>query len=213
MNRRGSRNPLSSPTTCCDSPSFFSEPSRKYGICENCGTEVSGGTIQSLVLRGESDPKKLLELVVSAITNRYTDSDLAKQAVSTTISNYENQLRVFLVATAKAKLDRILRLMELIDITEGELLDPSRVRTASTYELLRIYAIAQGSLTTDLDYVKQIVDMRTKLHPEEGKTVINMFGAPTKEQIEVLADVPALDNLARDRVRRILDQFVSKVKK
>lgn len=160
----------------------------------------------------KKDPTSILKDITDLITNQEIDHQTAKEAVEATLTDYEIQLRTFLVGVAKSKLNRIIRLMELIDDTES-VLQTDRLEQASTHELLRIYGLAQSSLVSDLDLIKQIVDMRKELEPREASTIINLLGSASEESVNKVVESghPGLPPKSRDKVRRVIAAFVQQV--
>lgn len=181
-------------------------------------SERSPGTSLTTPVNPEGVPGDLaqddLEKLVDVLT-RYIPSITeveAKQVISRILMNYEAQLRTFLVSVAKAKLARMVRLLSALDKTETELLRPERLKNASTFELTRIWAVAQGAAVADLDLISKVIEMRKKLD-EAGapSTVVNILGTPTEKQVDALAEF-ALTPQQRDRVRDILTALVDRVK-
>jgi hypothetical protein len=158
----------------------------------------------------QDDMEKLVEILTRYLPS-VTEVE-AKQVITRTLENYEAQLRAFLVSVAKAKLARMVRLFSALDQAETELLTPERLKNASTFELTRIWAVAQGASVADLDLISKVVEMRKKLD-EVGapSTVVNILNAPVKEQANALAEF-ALTPQQRDRVRDILTALVDRVR-
>lgn len=168
-------------------------------------------TIRRLLNRPISDEKKVLETIVDAITSHYVDPRLVEQAVRQSVFNYENQLRVFMVAAANTQLRRLLRLITHIEDIEEEIFKRERFSGMKDQDLIRTYAAAQANLNTGLDYVKQVVDMRLELAKAQG-SLADVVMNREREELNALSGLPTLNPQQRDRCRRIIEGMVDNVK-
>jgi hypothetical protein len=153
-----------------------------------------------------SDEKKLLEIVVNAVTSKSVDPILVKQAVTQAVFNYENQLRVFMVAAANAQLARIIRLIQLIDRIEERVEKGDFVNELEPKDLLRLYALHQANLTNSLDYIKKIADMRLEMHQAESAISSAMTNSEL-EEVKNLSGLPKLTAKQRTSVRRLIENM------
>jgi hypothetical protein len=153
------------------------------------------------------DEDKVLEIIVGAITSKYTDPGLVSQAVKQSIQNYENQLRVFMVGVANRQLARILRLMRSLDAIEAQIAEPSVIAQMSPRDLIKAYALQQSNLMSSLDYVKKVADMRIELATAQA-AIANSLTTREVEEINALSGLPKLSPQQRGNVRRIVEGLV-----
>jgi hypothetical protein len=153
-----------------------------------------------------SDEKKVMEGLVDAITEQHTKPELVEQAVRQTVHKYENKLRVFAIAAANRQLRRIIRLIDTLDVMEEELNDPGRLAGMESKDLIRLYSVTQGNLTTSLDYVKKVLDMRMELAQAMGA-----MSSKEQDEIETLSGLPTLNSTQRDKVRRLISGMTEEV--
>jgi hypothetical protein len=165
--------------------------------------------VRRLLARPISDEKVVIETLVDAITEKYAKPELVEQAVKQTIHKYENKLRVFSIAAANRQLRRILRLIDTLDVMEEELNDPDRLAGMKDQDLIRLYSVMQGNLSTALDYVKKVVDMRMEL----AQATSAIMSAKEQEEIDALSGLPTLDSTQRDKVRRLISGMTEDVMK
>jgi hypothetical protein len=175
-------------------------------------------TVQRLLDRPISDENKVLEIIVDAITSHYVDPKLVERAVRQSVYNYENQLRVFMVAAANTQLRRMLRLISYINECEEELFNrkdkatgEKRLAGMKDQDLIRAYASAQANFNHGMDYVQKVVDMRLELAKAQGSladTVMNR----EREELNALSGLPTLNTQQRDRCRRIIEGMVDNIK-
>lgn len=165
--------------------------------------------VQRLLSRPVNDEKRALEIIVEAITSKYVDSSLVEQIVKQTVFNYETKLRVFAIAAANRQLNRILRLITILDDLEEELGKPERFRGMDDKELVKLYAVVQSNLSTSLDYVKKVIDFRLELQQAQA----SMLSPTEKENIDAMSGLPTLDASQRDKVRRLIQGIAEDVTK
>lgn len=151
-----------------------------------------------------SDEKKVLELIISAITTKSVDPDLVRQAVTQAVFNYENQLRVFMVSVANAQLQRILRLINLIDKLETDIDKKDYASNLEPKDLVKLYALYQSNLTQSLDYVKKIADMRLELQ-QANSAITSGLTNTELEEVKTLSGLPKLNAKQRNSVRRLIE--------
>ena len=154
--------------------------------------------------RSIEDEEVVIQTIVKAVTNKYVTPELIEQAVRQTIDNYETKLRVFAIAAANRQLNRILRLINLLDDLEQEFEQPGRFMHMEDKELIKLYAIMQANLTTSLDYVKKVIDFRMEL----GKAQASLITTPQHDKIKGATDIPSLNASQRDRVRKLIQGLV-----
>ena len=158
-----------------------------------------------------SDEKKVLDTIVKAIVNRSVDKNLIEQAVKRTVNNYENQLRVFMIAVATNHLPRIQKLLSALDLIDEEMNTPRIVRQMDVKDLLKSYALMQATLTQSLDYVKKVTDMRMELEQAQS-AITSTLSSEEAEEINKLAGIPKLDATQRNRVRTLIEGMIVSVK-
>lgn len=164
-------------------------------------------TLSRLLSRPIQDEDKVLEVIVGAITAKYTDPGLVSQAVKQAIQNYENQLRVFMVAVANRQLARILRLMRSLDEIENLIANPEVIAKMEPRDLIKAYALQQSNLMSSLDYVKKVADMRIELATAQA-AIANSLTTREVEEINALSGLPKLSPQQRGNVRRIVEGLV-----
>lgn len=169
--------------------------------------EDIGRVLNRLLSRPLQDEDKVLEIIVNAITAKYTDPNIVQQAVKQAITNYENQLRVFMVAVANRQLARILRLMRSLDKLEEELEDPVTIKSMEPKELIKVYALQQSNLAGSLDYVKKVADMRIELATAQA-AITNTLTTRDVDEINTLSGLPKLSSQQRHNVRRLIEGLV-----
>jgi len=166
--------------------------------------------ITKLLDRPIEDEGKVLEIIVGAITSKYTDPSLVRQAVTQAVYNYESQLRVFMVAVANTQLRRILKLVSSIDQLEDRLDEPEMVATMTASNLIKVYALKQNNLVESLDYVKKIADMRMELQ-QATAAISSTLTNRDIEEIDALSGLPKLGPQQRGRVRKIIECMIADV--
>lgn len=154
-----------------------------------------------------SDERKVMEVLVDAITEKHQNPELVEQAVKQTIHKYESKLRVFAIAAANRQLRRIVRLIDTIDAMEQEIEDPTRLASMDNKDLIRLYSVTQGNLTTALDYVKKVMDMRMEMAVAVGA----IMSSKEQEEIETLSGLPTLSSTQRDKVRRLISGMTEEI--
>jgi len=164
-------------------------------------------TLNRLLDRPIQDEDKVLEVIVKAITAKYTDPQMIRKAVKQAVSNYENQLRVFMVGVANRQLQRILRLMRTIDSLEEQIEKPEVIASMCPKELIKVYALQQSNLNNSLDYVKKVADMRMELATAQAAITSTLTTRET-EEINALAALPKLNAQQRGNVRRIVEGLI-----
>lgn len=155
--------------------------------------------------------RKDLDTLVDVVSKVVPDvtHDEARTAIERIMSQHEAQLKIFLVGVAKSRMNRVLRLMEIIDASEHELLgNADRIQEATTYELTRIWQMAQSTVATDLDFIKQVIDMRATKE-EVPATIVNILGNPTNDQLDAARDIPTLEPQQRAKIRNIIDRLLT----
>ena len=158
----------------------------------------------------EGDPIKVLDTLKDAILSREVDHVRATQALKQVMHKYETKSRVFMIAAAQAELPRIVRLMSFLSTCEEEMFKEERLRSSSTRELTRMYALAQSTLITSIDNVKKVADMRLELmRAGKGDALFDTDSDEFKE----MAGLPGLDATKRDRVRRVIGGLMDSIDK
>lgn len=163
--------------------------------------------LSRLLTRPLQDEDKVLELIVNAITAKYTDPGVVNQAVKQAISNYENQLRVFMVAVANRQLARMLRLMRSLDQIERQLEDSETIGRMEPRDLIKVYALQQSNLSEGLEYIKKIADMRIELATAQA-AITNTLTTRDVDEINTLSGLPKLSAQQRHNVRRLVEGLV-----
>ena len=156
------------------------------------------------LLEGElKDPQKVLEILVAAISGKEIDHGTVRDAVTRVLREHENQLRLFLVAQAKATLRSITRGMRLLDAIEEEWFenDFRRVRGATNKELLSMHHTISGATETRLNRVSKVVELKREI--DERGLKPDML-SPEDQEIRAL---PHLTAPKREKMRRLLQAF------
>jgi hypothetical protein len=163
--------------------------------------------LDRLLDRPIADEGKVLEIIVQAITNKYAQPELVERAVHQAIHNYETQIRIFQIATAKRQLARIVRLMEMTEQLEDLALSPTMVSRMDPKDLIALYGKAQNSVKEGLDYIKNVVDMRV----EAAKAQAALVAPLESHDPAVSTGIQSLSSQQRDKVRRIIDGIVEDI--
>lgn len=164
-----------------------------------------------------TDPVVILDLLKDAILRKPTDKEEVAEALRRTFIKYEQQQRLFLVAAANAELPRIVKLMTFLESCEKELFGKLRLENATNRELIKMYALAQSHLTTSLDAVKKVADMRLEALKAIGgadgleKMFSTMGEEDDPEGLNTLAGLPMLDAQQRDNVRKLISGLINSV--
>jgi len=160
---------------------------------------------------GEEDPQDTLRLLVDIILEkrRNISLDEAKQALEKVLDNYENKLGVGLVAVARAKMDRVVRIARFLDCVESELFKEERVKVASTNELLGMIETGQKVGKQDLEFIERILELRMKGELRAAElAVLQRDITSTPGTIEVGGKTVIVSPESRDRIRKILDRLM-----
>lgn len=157
------------------------------------------------------DASATLDTIVRAIINHSVDRNKVEAAVKLTINNYENQLRVFMIAVANSHLPRISRLLNICDELETQLQSEKIIKDMDAKDLLKSYALMQSSLVMSLDYVKKIADMRMELQQHQSAITSSMTNREMIE-IDAMSGLPKLDSNQRSRVRTVIEGMLSAIK-
>jgi hypothetical protein len=165
--------------------------------------------IDRLLNRPIADEGKVLDIIVQAITSKYAHPELVEQAVRQAIFNYETQLRIFQIATAKRQLARIIRLMEMTERIEEFAMSPEVLNQMEPRDLVTLYGKAQASVKEGLDYIKKVVDMRVEATAAQA-AMMSTINQRDAEQIDS-SGIGNLSSQQRDKVRRIVDGIVASV--
>lgn len=165
--------------------------------------------IDRLLSRPIADEGKVLEIIVQAITSKYAQPELVERAVKQAIFNYETQLRIFQIATAKRQLTRIVRLMEMTEQIEELAMSPGVLARMEPKDLVALYGKAQASVKDGLDYIKRVVDMRIEATQAQA-AMMSTINTRDVDQIDS-AGIGALSSQQRDKVRRIVDGIVENI--
>jgi MFS superfamily sulfate permease-like transporter len=164
--------------------------------------------IERLLDKPINDENKVLEIIVDAITAHYADPTQVEQAVRQAIYQYEVQMRVFMIANAKAQLRRYMRMMQLADKIEERFEDPRVLAIMEPKDIVALYAKLQGNIKQSLDYIKSVVDMRI-----EQQVAQAALTAATHEMSkpQTASRIQDLDTQQRDKIRRIFDGLMEGV--
>lgn len=153
------------------------------------------------------DPIKVLKIVSEYISGKEVDYEAARDAVNQTFQHHDQQLRVFLVAVAKAKLNRILKCMEFVETVEDRLFRPSRLEDATTAQLVKLYAFTQGSINADLDFINKITSMNLEIQKLMGS-----FGKEDQRITKELEGISEFSPESRNRMREALGRCLAILK-
>lgn len=160
------------------------------------------------------DPLKILEILKDAIIRKPVDPDILSQALKQTLSKYEAQNRLFLIAAANNQLPRIVRLLSFIERTETVLFSEERIKDATTKELTRLYALAQSNLLDGMETVKKVADMRLEMQQGQSADGLEaIFDYSESDELNALSNLPGLDAPGRDRVRKIVAGLLEGIEK
>jgi hypothetical protein len=111
-----------------------------------------------LANRPFDDPCQVLSILVEAIIYKTTDTALIEQVVQQVINKYENRLKIFQIGVAQAQLERILRMIKLLDKIEDEI--TKFVPGMENNDLIKTYATTQVAFTQSLEYIKKISELK-----------------------------------------------------
>jgi hypothetical protein len=158
--------------------------------------------IERLLDKPINDENKVLEIIVDAITSHYADPSQVEQAVRQAIYQYEVQMRVFMIANAKAQLRRVMRMMKLAEKMEEQFDNPLVLAQMEPKDIVALYARIQGNIKQSLDYIKGVVDMRIEQQVAQAALTA---ATSDKSKPQTASRVQDLDSQQRDKVRRIFD--------
>jgi hypothetical protein len=162
-----------------------------------------------LTVKTALSPDEALRALSDAIGRKIPYNE-AKEALEQVLRNYEEQLRVFMVGVAKGKIDRVLRMLNLLDRVEEELFSERAIKQANVNQLIRIYALGQNSLTTSLDYIRRVADMRAEIERLGAASKLDEALAKATESGMGPDGLPLLSPVERERVRGFFNRMVSK---
>lgn len=170
-------------------------------------------TSSAMVVVGDQEaditnPQDVLALIRDVLVGKPVDVTKAKQAIEQVFAHHEDQLRLFLVATAKSKLDRVVRASEFISKVEDRLFTDATLGDATTSQLIKLYAFAHGAQHEDLDFVKKVAD--TNLEIQKILGVVNA-GTDLQNKIKnILDDTPQAES--RTRIRDAVEKCLAVIK-
>ena len=165
--------------------------------------------IDRLLNKPIASEKRVLEIIVDAITSKYADPDLVEKAVRQSVFNYETQMRIFQIAAAKRQLNRIVKLINMTEALEDHAMSPEVMAKMESKDLINLYGKAQAAVREGLDHIKRVVDMR--LEATAAQTA--MMSTINQREVEAV-DITGISNLTsqqRDKVRRIVDGIVDDI--
>lgn len=162
--------------------------------------------IDRLLNRPIADEGKVLEIIVQAITSKYTQPELVERAVRQAVFNYETQMRIFQIATAKRQLARITKLINMTESMEDYIMSPEMMSKMEAKDLINMYGKASQAVKDGLDYIKRVVDARIEATAAQAA----MMATINQREVESvdIAGISSLTSQQRDKVRRIVDGIV-----
>lgn len=165
--------------------------------------------IDRLLNKPIANESKVLEIIVDAITNKYSDPSLVEKAVRQSVFNYETQMRIFQIAAAKRQLNRIVKLINMTEALEDHAMSPDVIAQMEMKDLINLYGKAQTAVREGLDHIKKVVDMRI----EATAAQTAMMSTINQRETETV-DMSGISNLTsqqRDKVRRLVDGIVDDI--
>jgi hypothetical protein len=144
------------------------------------------------------DPLEALRIVENAISRKEVDPEMVVIALRQVLSEYEQQLRVFSIAAARAEIPRVVNLLKFVSELESRTFDPVRLETMTDKDLIRLYTLSQAALTTSLDNIKKVADMRLEML-QAGAKPESMLSTAAEELAPFALDAPK-----RERIRNII---------
>jgi polyhydroxyalkanoate synthesis regulator phasin len=168
--------------------------------------EIIRDEIQRILSLPVKDESQVLKIITEAILQRCTDTDLINQVVHQTVSNYETQLRVFMIANAKRSLMRIQKLSEYITDMEDTIMHPGNLSQMETKDVVNMYGKMRAGLKEEHEYIKKVMDMR--LEAVQAQAALSGTGEIQDDSPSGIGNMTALQ---RDRVRKIIDGLVKDI--
>ena len=155
------------------------------------------------------NPSELLHLVKDIVTGKPVKEEEARQAVEQVYRHHENQLRVFLVAAAKAKLDRIIQCTDFIEKIEKELFKKKRITDETTVkDPIKLYSFSYGMQHGDLDFVRQVTEMNVEIQKILG--VVGSSTGPNERIAKILDKTPK--PYQRSKIRQAVEECLAIIK-
>lgn len=172
----------------------------------NSSEDVIKTEIDRLLNRPIADEGKVLEIIVQAITAKYAQPELVERAVRQAVFNYETQMRIFQIATAKRQLARITKLINMTETMEDFVMSPEVMAKMEAKDLINLYGKATTAVKDGLEYIKRVVDARIEATAAQAA----MMATINQHEIESvdIAGISSLSSQQRDKVRRIVDGIV-----
>ena len=197
------------------------------GICTECGTEfpsvkhttcACGGDIiilddpspdqkqayKALVPNANESTMQLLTTVVKVINGQETSETVARRAVGRVLAQYEEGLLTTLVGVARARTERLIKLMHGMSSVEDRLLLTENVNNLAPPQLLKLYRTLQFSFTGDIALLTNVTEMRSRIEAMMAQ------GLPLTRPQEVLDEelTQALPPARRERLRNVLNNVI-----
>lgn len=177
-------------------------------------TELDSAPIDELAKLLASDtrfenPDEILKVLRDFVASKPISMEDARKAVEVTFRQYENQLRLFMVGVAKAKVPKIVNYMERLTPIEAELFKPERIKDATTAQLIKIATLAHDVLRGDLEYVGKVTSMSLEYQKVMGG------GGPSpsvleadKKMASMMQQIPQYTPAFREKIRSNLSEIM-----
>lgn len=145
--------------------------------------------------------------VVSSLASgmRGLDASVAKSAVDAVLSNFENKLRIYYIASAQNEVQRIAKLDDRLAIIDKDLLDDATLANLSPADLLRLRVELCREKESALKRIKSVMDMRQEFLAavKETPEILDMgtkeereyqeFSIQTRENMRTVIDAMWVD--------------------
>lgn len=147
----------------------------------------------------DKDPMQLLNRTANWISSRAHLSPEDKSWLENSVFNHKQKFEVFLSVIGIQRVQRLVVLMDIANVIEGELYTPDRIADATTKELIRMMDILAGTIQNSLDLVKMLI----------GKDTINLQFINNQNNVNVGTNAALQTVNSRESVRQIVDTLIN----
>lgn len=110
----------------------------------------------------DNDAVDILKILSNSISNSDTSDALIRSIVNEVLSDYKNQMKVFIVAYTKSKISRTTKLFELLNKVEDKIYDKIAGQNIEEADL-RLLLTLRGSLSGSLEEIIQLANTTKNL--------------------------------------------------
>lgn len=137
-------------------------------------------------------------------------ADQARNAIDQVLNEYQSQAKMMLIAYTRARVQRLLKLTEVMERMEDELYQEDHINGASVRQLLELTARIQKTIGQIIDLTREMATMEVVIGdklpdtPGTGNTNIFMFGKHDPDTVDAAT---SFSRHGRETLRQLFAQL------